>query len=181
VRGILSSKGPIIQSARQAAALFLIAPMTAVGMEDLLLVRLHCRAGLLDESCGEPRGLRLARSVAPTSNPPASDVTSPASNAATTGRPSTLPKSNCSGRHSVGIGALLESEKSRCGTTTFADSQPRCAQLFEKCGLVSVVAKPIFRLQIAFSKCKLKVLCQCGGVCPVSEMPCSSLKTRAIV
>src|SRR5262245_17695593 len=47
----------------------------------------------------------IARSVAPSSNAPASDVTSPASKAACTQRPSTVPKSKRSGLHSVSIGA----------------------------------------------------------------------------
>src|SRR6516164_6828182 len=59
----------------------------------------------------------MARSVAPKSSAPASDVTNPASNAASTARPSTLPKSNRSALHSVGIGALLESSESRSRTT----------------------------------------------------------------
>src|SRR5208283_3012408 len=77
----------------------------------------------------------IARSVAPRSSAPASDVTNPPSNAASTAWPSTIPKSNRSALHCVGIGALLESMKRRCGTTTFADSEPRCAQWCEKCGL----------------------------------------------
>ncbi|MPZ59207.1 MAG: hypothetical protein GEU91_22540 [Rhizobiales bacterium] len=48
-------------------------------------------------------------------------------NAATTARPSTSANPNKSALHSVGIGALLESLESRCCTTTFADSAPRCA------------------------------------------------------
>src|SRR5207245_6704382 len=69
------------------------------------------------------------------SSAPASDVTSPPSKAASKARPSTTPKSNRSALHSVGIGALLGSEKSRCCTTTFADSRPGAPQLCEKCGL----------------------------------------------
>jgi hypothetical protein len=52
--------------------------------------------------------IRIARSVA-FSRAPASEVTNPASNAASTQRPSTVPKSNDSALHSVGIGALLAS------------------------------------------------------------------------
>src|SRR6185312_1919635 len=33
--------------------------------------------------------------------------------------------------------------KSRCGTTTFADSQPRCARLREKCGLANPALGPM--------------------------------------
>lgn len=49
----------------------------------------------------------------------------PASNAASTARPSTTPKSSRSALHSVGIGALLGSERSRCGTKTFAGAPMR--------------------------------------------------------
>jgi hypothetical protein len=60
---------------------------------------------------------------------PASDVIAPASNAATTARPSTASNPKKSGLHSVGIGALRESSTNCCGTTVFADSQPRCTQV----------------------------------------------------
>src|SRR5262249_53574731 len=76
------------------------------------------------------------RSVAPKSSAPASDVIAPPSNPATTARPSTAAKSNNSALHSVGIGALLESPRSRSRKTTFADSALRCAQLCEISGLV---------------------------------------------
>src|SRR6185312_9565879 len=49
--------------------------------------------------------------------------------------PSTGANPNKSALHSVGIGALLESSESRCGTTTFADSASRCAYLCEISGL----------------------------------------------
>src|SRR5208282_5277253 len=90
----------------------------------------------------------IARSVAPRSSAPASDVTNPPSNAASTAWPSTLPKSNRSALHCVGIGALLESMKLRCGTTTFADSEPRCDQWCEKCGLAVALLRafPLFAL-----------------------------------
>src|SRR2546430_3668892 len=39
-----------------------------VDVEDLLLARLHCRARLIDESCGEPRRLRLARRILQTAD-----------------------------------------------------------------------------------------------------------------
>jgi hypothetical protein len=70
----------------------------------------------------------IARSVAPNSSAPASDVTAPASNAATTARPSTGSNPKKSGLHSVGIGALRESTMNCCGTTVFVDPQPRCTQ-----------------------------------------------------
>ena len=37
-----------------------------VDIEDLPLARLHCRTGLVDQSCGEPRRLRLARRIVQT-------------------------------------------------------------------------------------------------------------------
>src|SRR5882672_807350 len=77
----------------------------------------------------------MARSVAPSSSAPASDVTMPASNAATTSRPSTGSNPNKSGIHSVGIGALRDSARNDCGTTLFADSPPRCTQFGEKSAL----------------------------------------------
>src|SRR5438445_7713504 len=83
---------------------------------------------------------QIARSVAPTSKAPASDVIAPPSNPATTARPSTGPNSNSSARtgsalHSVGIGALLESSESPSRKRTFADSAPRCAYGREISGL----------------------------------------------
>src|SRR5215470_20365681 len=77
----------------------------------------------------------IARSVAPSSNAPASEVTGPASNAAITFRPSTGSNSKKFGVQSVGIGALRESSINRCGTTIFADSQPRCTQFGERSAL----------------------------------------------
>src|SRR5258706_4335319 len=81
----------------------------------------------------------MARSAAPSSSAPASDVTMPASNAATTSRPSTGSNPNKSGIHSVGIGALRDSARNGCGTTLFADSPPRCTQFGEKSALVPTV------------------------------------------
>src|SRR5262249_29537278 len=81
----------------------------------------------------------IARSVAPNSNAPASEVTGPASNAATTLRPSTDANSKRSALHSVGIGALRESEINSCSTTIFADSQPRCTLFGERSALASLV------------------------------------------
>src|SRR5262249_3198927 len=77
----------------------------------------------------------IARSVAPNSNAPASEVTGPASNAATTLRPSTGANSKKFGVQSVGIGVLRESEINCCCTTIFADSQPRCTQFGERSAL----------------------------------------------
>ena len=71
--------------------------------------------------------IRIAGSVAPSSSAPASGVIAPPSNAATTWRPSTASNPNTSRVHSVYIGALLESSRSRSCKTTFADSQPQCA------------------------------------------------------
>jgi hypothetical protein len=93
------------------------------------------RHTVLDQ-LGTPRVVKARRkpihqinrpTVAPRSNAPASDVTNPPSNAASTGRPFTVPKSNDSALHSVGIWAPLESSQSRCSTMTFADSEPQCA------------------------------------------------------
>jgi len=67
---------------------------------------------------------RIAPSVARNSKAPASDVIVPPSNPSTTVRRSTGANSNSSALHSVGIGALLEPENCRCGTTAFADSRP---------------------------------------------------------
>ena len=39
-----------------------------VDVEDLLLARLHRRAGLIDQSCGQPRRLRLARRILQTTD-----------------------------------------------------------------------------------------------------------------
>ena len=58
---------------------------------------------------------------------PAAGV-APASNAATTARPSTGSNPKKSGLHSVGIGALRELTTNCCRTTVFVDSQPRCTQ-----------------------------------------------------
>src|SRR5262249_37573654 len=77
----------------------------------------------------------IARSVAPNSNAPASEATGPASNAATTVGPSTDANSKRSALHSVGIGALRESEINSCSTTIFADSQPRCTLFGERSAL----------------------------------------------
>src|SRR6266478_1092488 len=85
----------------------------------------------------------MARSAAPSSSAPASDVTMPASNAATTSRPSTDSNPNKSGIHSVGIGALRDSARNGCATTLFADSPPRCTQFGEKSALGSVVKQEL--------------------------------------
>ena len=61
----------------------------------------------------------------PFAHAPASEVIAPASNAATTSRPSTGANPNNSGLHSVGIRALRKSSKIRCSTTLLVDSQLR--------------------------------------------------------
>src|ERR1700720_3031515 len=71
--------------------------------------------------------VREQAGTAPRSSAPASDVIAPPSKLATTSCPSTRVNPNKSALHSVVIGALLESFESRCGTTTFSDSAPRCA------------------------------------------------------
>src|SRR5687768_3318915 len=68
----------------------------------------------------------MARSVAPSSSAPASEVIAPSSNEATTARPSTGANRSGSGLHSVRIGDLLLAHPSRCVTTTLDDSEPRC-------------------------------------------------------
>src|SRR4051794_12429712 len=68
----------------------------------------------------------MARSVAPSSSAPASDVIAPPVNDATTARPSTGANRSTSGLHSVGIGELLWPEPSRCSTTTLTYPEPRC-------------------------------------------------------
>jgi hypothetical protein len=85
------------------------------------------QATTIDEAVGKRPISRIARFVAPSSNAPASDVIAPPSNPATTARLSTAVNSNSSALHSVGIGAFLESARSRSRKTTFADSAPRCA------------------------------------------------------
>src|SRR4249919_1464445 len=85
----------------------------------------------------------MARSVAPSSSAPASEVIAPASNAATTSRPSTGSNPKKSGRHSVGIGALRGSTKNCCSTTVFVDSQPRCTQQCEKSALGPSLASAV--------------------------------------
>src|SRR4051794_26475833 len=74
----------------------------------------------------------MARSVAPSSRAPASDVIAPPVNEATTERPSTGAKTSCSGLHCVRIGELLWPlwpEPSRCSTTTLTQSEPRCTRV----------------------------------------------------
>jgi hypothetical protein len=77
----------------------------------------------------------IALSVAPSNSAPASDVTRPPSNAATTRRPSALPKSNSSGLHSVGIGDLRRDGSSHSRKTTLTTQPPPCTYPCEKCGL----------------------------------------------
>jgi hypothetical protein len=68
----------------------------------------------------------IARSVVPSSRPPASDVIAPPSNVATTARLATGGNSNSVALHSVSIGELLRFSKSPYCKRTFADSEPRC-------------------------------------------------------
>src|SRR6266403_1895561 len=92
----------------------------------------------------------IARFVAPSSSAPASDVIAPPSNAATTWRPSTASNPKISGIHSVCIGALLDSSRSRSRKTTFADSELRCAYLCEKCGLATALAERMVEKEFEF-------------------------------
>ena len=70
-------------------------------------------------ACAEPVP-ETKSGAAPNSSPPASDVSAPLSNAATTGRPSTCPNTLGSALHSVCIGPLLRTGSSRSHKTTFA-------------------------------------------------------------
>src|SRR3954466_5348415 len=85
----------------------------------------------------------MARSVAPSSRAPASDVIAPPVNEATTERPSTGAKTSCSGLHCVGIGEFLWPEPSRCSTTTLPQSEPRCTSACEIYGLAVGGVRPI--------------------------------------
>ena len=68
----------------------------------------------------------IARSVAPKSRAPASEVIVPPSNPATTDRPATGANSIRSALHSVGIGAFLRLSLRLCCRRTFAHSEPQC-------------------------------------------------------
>src|SRR5258706_8773339 len=70
---------------------------------------------------------RIDQSAAPSRTAPPFEVIAPPSNAPTSLRPPELPKSNSSWLHCVGIGEHLLASRSRCGTTTFAESEPRCS------------------------------------------------------
>src|SRR5262245_5801631 len=83
----------------------------------------------------------IALSAAPKRRAPASELIIPPSNAPTTERPSTVPKSSESCLHSVAIGGLLRLAQNCWGTTTFADSEPRCAQHLENLGLDSAAPR----------------------------------------
>src|SRR3954464_9416098 len=69
----------------------------------------------------------IVRSAAPRSTTPPFDVRAPPSKAPTSLRPPEVPKSSSSWLHSVGIGERLLFAQSRCSTTTFAESEPRCS------------------------------------------------------
>src|SRR4051812_31074833 len=81
-------------------------------------------------------------SVAPSNSAPASEVIVPPSNPATTCRPSTGANPNRSALHSVGIGEFLRFAVRLCRRRTFADSEPQCTYLFEKCGLALSPGRP---------------------------------------
>src|SRR5262245_59349086 len=95
---------------------------------------------------------RIALSAAPNRRAPASELITPPSNAPTTQRPSTVPKSSESWLHSVAIGGLLRLAQSRSPKTTFADSEPRCAHHLENLGLAVLWDKrrPLPRYATAF-------------------------------
>ena len=67
-----------------------------------------------------------ARSAAPGSSAPTSDVMAPPAKLATTSRPETTPNPHRSALHSVGIGEFLQLVEDPCYKRTFADSEPRC-------------------------------------------------------
>ena len=67
----------------------------------------------------------IARSVAPNSNAPASDVIAPPSNPATTIRPSTGANPKVLG-YTLSASGRSANHSNCCCTTTFADSPPRC-------------------------------------------------------
>src|SRR5258705_6936196 len=68
-----------------------------------------------------------ALSAAPSSTTPPFEVNAPPSKAPTSLRPPEVPKASSSWLHCVGIGEYLLASRSRCGTTTFAESEPRCS------------------------------------------------------
>src|SRR6188768_3096648 len=70
---------------------------------------------------------RMERSAAPSNSAPPFDVMAPPSKAPTSLRPPQLPKSSSSWLHCVGIGEHLLFTRSRCYTTTLAESEPRCS------------------------------------------------------
>jgi hypothetical protein len=69
---------------------------------------------------------RIARSVAPSSIAPASEVIAPPSKSATTARPSTGAKAIVFALHSVGIGEPSCCRVRLCRRRTFPRSGPRC-------------------------------------------------------
>jgi hypothetical protein len=78
---------------------------------------------------GEPMHQTNRPIGGPNSSAPASEVIVLPSKEATTSRPATGAKPNRSEVHSVGIGELRRIRKSRCGTTTFSHSVPRCTSI----------------------------------------------------
>src|SRR5258707_9698810 len=68
-----------------------------------------------------------ALSAAASRTTPPFEVIAPPSKAPTSLRPPEVPKASSSWLHCVGIGEHLLASRSRCGTTTFAESEPRCS------------------------------------------------------
>ena len=105
-------------------------------------VATECSTSLGSLASRKHRAIRRTRprrwSAAPNSRPPASDVSAPPSNSATTDRPSTRPNMLRSALHSVCIGPPLQISASRSRKTTFARLATRCATQFEKCGLSAI-------------------------------------------
>src|SRR3954453_11654444 len=84
------------------------------------------------------------RSVAPSSNAPASLVMAPPSKEATTARPSARAKSNWSGLHCVGIGDLLCCAIRLCRRRTSLNQSPDAPDSCERCGLRKLCAARTF-------------------------------------
>jgi hypothetical protein len=97
-------------------------PLRHHGPDRVLDLRLGATIG---EAGGEPSD-QTDRPIAPSNSAPASEVTSPPSNAATIWRPSTPSYPNRSRLQYVGIGELLWLAITLCRRRTIADSEPRC-------------------------------------------------------
>lgn len=97
----------------------------------------------------------IARSVAPSSRAPASDVIVPPPKSATTLRPQTSPKAIPPALHSVCIGSLASLADFPFPTRTFADFRARCTYTCEICGLAPHEAAPRRVSRTNMSHCSL--------------------------